>query len=234
MTDTVDGFQAVIDNSVPGQADLVIEPGTATRRAALHEAVSSVAVVPFAFAFGLLAAVPVAVVMLFAGTGWRPVWPTALAIGSSAAVLAWAASAVRAFTCVRRVRFAPVPGPTSVTIVKGSGRAVPQPISRVRRVRIDHTVEEPYPGDARPPDVTASLAVVMTNGVTFTCSLPSEADTGQLHRTLTEALAPTVPVDLYARRSTRAEPPAAPEDHSRTSWWGALGHGGSTGGGGGC
>ncbi|MGW2399408.1 hypothetical protein ACWCYY_22885 [Kitasatospora sp. NPDC001664] len=223
-----------IDRSDPEVIDLVLGEGDGSLRHAARGSLRAACAVPLLFGLGALLAFPVSAVMLFAGTGWGPVLVTTGIAGGLAVVVMTALYLHTVlFLEVHRLRLSPAPAPTAFTVVRGVRavrRARPQPLTGLRHVRIDHTIVEPYDGDPSPGTVTRILTVLLEHGRIAPVHLPWGTDTAALHRELQEVLAPAVPVDLFVRRLRRK--PLPPEDHHAGIPFGALGHGGSTGGGG--
>ncbi|WP_327681425.1 hypothetical protein [Kitasatospora sp. NBC_00458] len=201
-----------MDRSDPGVLDLVLWERGGSLRYAVTTSLGSVMAVPALFLLGVLASSPVAVVMLFTGTGWGPVWSVAAVIGGAAAVAGWAFLTRSAFHEVHRLRFAPADGPATVTLVRGARAGRPLPVSVLQCIRIEHSTEEPYDGDPRPTTVTVTLTALLAGHRLVPKSLPPDTDTAALHRELRAALSPVVPVELRVRHRRRARPvpPRAP------------------------
>ncbi|MFC5643185.1 hypothetical protein [Kitasatospora cinereorecta] len=224
---------AWVDRSDPDVIDLVLREGGGSLRYAARSSLDAVRAAPLAFVFGALLALPVYIVMLLAGTGWGPVRVAAGIAGALYATVQALLTVSSAFVLnVHRLRFSPAAAPATVAVVRGARTGRPRPLTKVRRIRIDHSTEEPYDGDPRPETVTITLTVLLAHRRIPPATLSPQIDTAALHHELHEFLAPVVPVDLFVRHHRRPEPPP-PQDnpHSRIEW-GALGHGGSTGGGG--
>ncbi|MET8627889.1 hypothetical protein ABZW30_29810 [Kitasatospora sp. NPDC004669] len=228
--------RVLIDRSNPDVLDLVLVEQGGSLRYALATALQAVIAAPVLFLYSVLFSLPLYIVMLFAGTGWGPVWAAAGIAGGAGAVIGWALLVRLIFRHVHRLRFTPSAEPTAVALVRGARADRPMPITEVRRIRIDHSTEEPYDGDPRPRSVTITVTVLLEHGKLPQQSLPQDTDTTALHRELYEALSPGVAVDLHVHHHQRPEPPPPPPVSNRpgnSGWWSAIGHGGSTGGGGG-
>lgn len=222
-----------LDRSVPGVLDLALRGSGGSLGHAVPASLGSVMAVPALFMPGALLSTPLVVVLPFAGTGWGPVRTAAGIVGAVASPAGWAPAVHAVVRGVDRLRFATVPGPpTTVTPVRGARAGRPKPAAELRQIRIDHCVEEPYDGDPRGSTSTVTLTVLLRHGRIPPKSLPPSTDAAALHRQLREALAPAVAVDLHARRYERPRPPPPPSLYRHTSAYrGAIGHGGSTGGG---
>ncbi|MFD8749570.1 hypothetical protein ACFV0O_01085 [Kitasatospora sp. NPDC059577] len=227
--------RVLMDRSNPDVLDLVLAERGGSLRYALTASLQAGIAVPVLFLLSVFVSLPLYIVMLFAGTGWGPVWAAAGIIGGAGAVVGWVLLVRAIFRHVHRLRFSPCTGPATVVLVRGARADRPMPITEVRRILIDHSIEEPYDGDPRPRSVTVTVTVVLGRGELPQQSLPQDTDATALHRELYEALSPTVTVDLHVRHRQRPEPPPPPPVSKRSAgdgWWGAIGHGGSTGGGG--
>ncbi|MFD7580156.1 hypothetical protein [Kitasatospora sp. NPDC059817] len=223
--------RVLMDRSNPGVLDLVLVERGGSLRYALTAALQSVIAAPVLFLYGALFSLPLDIGMLFAGTGWGPVWAAAGIAGGACAVIGWALMVRLVFRTVHRLRFAPSAEPATVVLVRGARADRPMPVTEVRRIRIDHSTEEPYDGDPRPRSVTITLTVLLERGELPQRPLPQDTDTTALHRELREALPPAVEVDLHVSHHQRPAPPPPPSVSDRRSWnHFRYGHGGSTGG----
>ncbi len=129
-----------------------------------------------------------------------------------------------AFRSVTRLRFSPAAAPDTMTLVRGSRTDPPRPLTDVQQIWIDHSVVESHEGDRKPVSAKITLNVLLKNGrlIRPMPILPWTTDTTPLFQQLERALAPTaVQVDLVVERRVQSPP------------WMAIGHGGSTGSGGG-
>ncbi|MER7822236.1 hypothetical protein ABTX85_06690 [Streptomyces sp. NPDC096097] len=129
-----------------------------------------------------------------------------------------------AFRSVTRLRFSPAAAPDTMTLVRGPRTDRPRSLTGVQQIWIDHSVVESYKGDRKPVSAKITLYVLLKNGrpIRPIPILPWTTDSTPLHQQLEQALAPTtVQVDLVVERRVESPP------------WMAIGHGGSTGGGGG-
>ncbi|MFE6052984.1 hypothetical protein ACFQ6N_19680 [Kitasatospora sp. NPDC056446] len=224
--------RVLLDRSDPEVLDLVLAERGGSLRYALTAALQSVIAVPVLFLVGALLSLPLDIAMLFAGTGWGPVWEAAGIAGGAGAVIGWVLMVRAVFRHVHRLRFAPSAEPATVVLVRGAGADRPLPVTEVRRIRIDHSTEEPYDGDRAPRSVTVTLTVLLAHGRLPRLSLPEDTDTAALHRELSEALSPAVAVDLHVRHRRRPEPPPPVSHRAGSSGWlSTIGHGGSTGSG---
>ncbi|MET9654827.1 hypothetical protein ABZZ44_31765 [Streptomyces sp. NPDC006460] len=217
-----------VDRSNPDVIDLVLQEGGGSLRHAARSSLGMVRALPLWAAIGVLCTLPVYIVMLFAGAGWGPVWAVAGVVGAVGAVFGALAGACLAFLDVHRLRFSPATMPATVALVRGARTGRPRPLAKVRRIRIDHSVEEPYDGDPLPESVTITLTVQLQHGRTRSTSLSPETDTVALHRELHQALTPVVQVDLFVRHHRRPKP--LPPDPHRKIAWDALGRGTGAGG----
>ncbi|WP_371589365.1 hypothetical protein [Streptomyces virginiae] len=128
-----------------------------------------------------------------------------------------------AFRSVTRLRFSPAAAPTTMTLVRGPRTDRPRPLTDVQQIWIDHSVVESYKRDRKPVSAKITLYVRLKNGRTIRPMpiLPWTTDTAPLYQQLQQTLAPTsVQVDLVVQHRVQSPP------------WMAIGHGGSTGGGG--
>ncbi|MFB7947525.1 hypothetical protein ACFC6L_21725 [Kitasatospora phosalacinea] len=215
-----------IDRSAPDAIDLVLTDDDPSPRYAARVSRDVGRGTPLLFLLGTLLGLPVYVVMRFAGAGWGPVWAAVGIAGAVGAVVPAAVAVYAAFFLrVHRLRFSPAAAPDTVALVRAARAARPRPLTEVRQIRIDRVVEEPYEGDPGPETVTVTLTVRLARGWVPPRPLPPDTDTTALYRELHDLLAPTVPVALFVRRHRRSVPPPPGRDY------GALGHGGSTGGG---
>ncbi|WP_030721698.1 hypothetical protein [Streptomyces sp. NRRL S-237] len=128
-----------------------------------------------------------------------------------------------AFRGVTRLRFSPAAAPTTMTLVRGTRTDRPRPLTDVQQVWIDHSIVESYEKHRKPVSAKINLHVLLKNGrlIRPMPILPWTTDTTPLYEQLHQTLAPTaVQVDLVVQRRVQSPP------------WMAIGHGGSTGGGG--
>ncbi|MEV7561527.1 hypothetical protein [Streptomyces sp. NPDC089795] len=175
-------------------------------------------------AAGVLYGTPLYVVMAVLGQGPGRIWA---AVGIAAVVgllVNTFAILYGAYRNVTRLRFSPAAAPDTMTLVRGSRTGRPRPLADVRQIWIDHRVVESYKSDRKPVSGKIVLHVLLRNGrpVRAMPVFPWTTDTTPLHRQLERTLAPTaVQVDLVVERRVQSPP------------WMAVGHGGSTGGGGG-
>ncbi|MFG2869586.1 hypothetical protein [Streptomyces sp. NPDC048338] len=217
-----------VDRSNPDVIDLVLREGGGSLRHAAKGSLGMARAVPLLAAIGVLCALPAYIVMLLAGTGWGPVWTVAGIAGAVGAVLGAAAGVYLAFLDVHRLRFSPATTPATVTLVRGTRTGRPRPLTTVRRIRIDHSTEEPYDGDPLPESVTVTLTVHLRHGRTRSTSLSPATDTTALHRELHQALTPGIQVDLFVRHHRRPKPP--PQDPHRRISLDGVGRGTGAGG----
>ncbi|AUY53654.1 hypothetical protein [Streptomyces sp. CB01881] len=90
--------------------DLILRGFGGSLGYAVLASLGSVMAVPVLFVLGALLSTPLAVVLLFAGTGWGPVWAAAGIVGAVASLVGWALAVHAVLRGVYRLRFAPVPG----------------------------------------------------------------------------------------------------------------------------
>ncbi|MFD8891810.1 hypothetical protein [Streptomyces sp. NPDC059566] len=128
-----------------------------------------------------------------------------------------------AFRGVTRVRFSPAAAPDTMTLVRGSRTGRPRPLADVQQIWIDHSIMESHEGDRKPVSAKIALCVLLKNSRRLRPMplLPWTTDTTPVFQELEQILAPAaIQVDLVVQRRVQSPP------------WMALGHGGSTGGGG--
>ncbi|MFG2823997.1 hypothetical protein ACGFX4_31785 [Kitasatospora sp. NPDC048365] len=216
-----------VDRSDPDAIDLVLTGDDPSPRFAAGVSLDVGRSLPLLFLLGTLLAVPVCVVMRLAGAGWGPVWAAAGIAGAIGAVVPATVVVYTAFFLrVHRLRFSPAAAPTTVALVRAARAARPRPLTEVRQIRIDRSVEEPYEGDPLPETVTVTLTVRLAHGWVAPKPLPADTDAAALYRELHELLSPAVPVALFVRRHPRPVPPPPSKID-----FGALGRGGSSTGG---
>ncbi|MFF7456639.1 hypothetical protein [Kitasatospora sp. NPDC008115] len=189
--------------------DLVLEPGGGSWPAAVLLVLRQLAVllaVGLAFLPAGMLLVGVAVIV---GATLVAAVTVCAALWVSAALVLWPFVAAGELREVRRVQFAPAQAPTELRFVRGARADAWVPISDLRRIQLDETVEEPYEGDPEPAGHTLDLTVVtLTGGDGRPHRAPKGTDADALQRSLEDLLGPAgVPVLRRTERSVRRKPP---------------------------
>ncbi|MFD0347005.1 hypothetical protein ACFQ0M_15040 [Kitasatospora aburaviensis] len=130
------------------------------------------------------------------------------ALWAAAALLLWPFAAVAELRSVRRVQFAPAGAPTELRFVRGARADAWAPISGLRRIQLDETVEEPYEGDPEPAGRTLAITVVtLTGDDGRPHRAPDGTDVDALQRSLEQLLGPAgIPVLRRTERRVRPKP----------------------------
>ncbi|MER7703844.1 hypothetical protein ABTX81_13190 [Kitasatospora sp. NPDC097605] len=126
----------------------------------------------------------------------------------AAALVLWPFVAAAELRAPRRVQFAPAGAPTELRFVRGARADAWTPISGLRRIQLDESVEEPYEGDPEPAVSTLDITVVVATGADGgRRRAPKGTDADALHRALKDLLGPAgVPVLRRTERRVRPEP----------------------------
>ncbi|MFJ4669200.1 hypothetical protein [Kitasatospora purpeofusca] len=129
------------------------------------------------------------------------------ALWAAAVLLLWPFAAVAELRSVRRVQFAPAGAPTELRFVRGARADAWGPISGLRRIQLDESVEEPYEGDPAPAVRTLTVTVVTSTGGEGPRSTPKGTDVDALQRSLEDLLGPAgVAVVRRTERRSRPKP----------------------------
>ncbi|MER5642112.1 hypothetical protein ABT095_34885 [Kitasatospora sp. NPDC002227] len=110
------------------------------------------------------------------------------------------------FRDVRRVEFAPAGIPQQLRLVRAGRPGEWLPVSRLKCVRIDQLIMDPYDGDLRPPSSSFAVSLVMDYGTEGTCGSVDgepEALVVELGALLRGA---GVPLELETTHRTRSKP----------------------------
>ncbi|MEK2488881.1 hypothetical protein WN990_04900 [Kitasatospora purpeofusca] len=189
--------------------DLVFESGGGSWPAAALLVVRTLGVL---FAVGLVfvpAAILVVAVAVILGATFVGMVTVCGVLWVAVPLLLWPFGAVAELRSVRRVQFTPAGAPTELRFVRGARAGAWAPISGLRRVQLDESVEEPYEGDPTPAVRTLTLTVVTTTGGEGPRSAPKGTDVDALQRSLEDLLGPAgVAVVRRTRRSVRRKPSA--------------------------
>ncbi|MEV0188592.1 hypothetical protein AB0I39_08675 [Kitasatospora purpeofusca] len=188
--------------------DLVFEEGGGSWPAAVLLVLRTLGVlfvVGLAFLPAAILVVSVAVVL---GATFAGMVTVCAVLWATVPLLLWPFGAVAELRSVRRVQFTPAGAPTELRFVQGARPGAWGPISGLRRVQLDESVEEPYEGDPAPAVRTLTLTVVTSTGGEGPHSAPKGTDADALHRSLEDLLGPAgVAVVRRTERRVRKKPP---------------------------
>ncbi|MFE7559083.1 hypothetical protein [Kitasatospora sp. NPDC057500] len=189
--------------------DLVLEAGGGSWPAAVLlvlRALATLLAVGLAFLPAVLLVVMVAVIV---GATFVAAVTVCGVLWAGAALLLWPFLAVAELRSVRRVQFTPARAPTEMRFVRGVRADAWAPISGLRRIQLDESVEEPYEGDPAPAARTLTITVVTSAGGDGPRRAPDGTDADALQRSLKDLLGPAgVPVLRHTERRVRPKPPA--------------------------
>ncbi|MFB8173315.1 hypothetical protein ACFC60_35745 [Kitasatospora purpeofusca] len=190
--------------------DLVFEPGGGSWPAAALLVVRALAVLLAVGLAFLPAGILVVAVAVIVGATFVGAVTVCGALWAAAALLLWPFLAVAELRSVRRVQFAPAGAPTELRFVRGARAGAWAPISGLRRIQLDESVEEPYEGDPAPAVRTLTVTVVTSTGGEGPRSAPKGTDADALQRSLEDLLGPA-DVAVVRRTERRSRPkPSAP------------------------
>ncbi|MFJ4090477.1 hypothetical protein ACIPYS_02745 [Kitasatospora sp. NPDC089913] len=188
--------------------DLVFEPGGGSWPAAALLVLRALVVLPATGVVALPVGVIVVVVAVIIGATFAAAATVCALLWLSGALVLWVLFAVAELRSVRRVQFAPARAPTELRFVLGARTGAWAPISDLRHVRLDESVEEPYEGDPAPAARTLAITVVTSTGGEGPHSAPKGTDADALHRSLEDLLGPAgVRVVRRTERRVRRKPP---------------------------
>ncbi|MER5351271.1 hypothetical protein ABT093_13160 [Kitasatospora sp. NPDC002551] len=188
--------------------DLVFEPGGGSWPAAALLVLRMLAVVFAVGAVFLPVGMLLVEVAVIVGATFVGAVTVCAVLWVSAALVLWPFVAAAELRSVRRVQFAPARAPTELRFVRGVRADAWAPISGLRRVQLDESVEEPYEGDPAPAARTLTITVVTSTGGDGPRRAPDGTDVDALQRSLKDLLGPAgVPVLRRTERRVRRKPP---------------------------
>ncbi|WP_030391362.1 hypothetical protein [Kitasatospora purpeofusca] len=187
--------------------DLVFEPGGGSWPAAALLVVRALAMLLALGVVFLPAGILVVAVAVIVGATLVGAVTVCGALWAAAVLLLWPFAAVAELSSVRRVQFAPAGAPTELRFVRGARAGAWAPLSGLRRIQLDESVEEPYEGDPAPAVRTLAVTVVTSTGGEGPRSAPKGTDADALQRSLEDLLGPAgVAVVRRTERRVRPEP----------------------------
>ncbi|WP_405004177.1 hypothetical protein OHV13_07165 [Kitasatospora purpeofusca] len=209
--------------------DLVFEPGGGSWPAAALLVLRTLAVL---FAVGLAflpAGILVVAVAVIVGATFVGAVTVCGALWAAAALLLWPFVAAAELRSVRRVQFAPARAPTELRFVRGARAGTWAPVSGLRRIQLDESVEEPYEGDPEPAVRTLDITVVTLAGDDGRPHrAPKGTDADALQRSLEDLFGP---VGVAVVRRTERRVRRRPRPPSGGGWvYGGSGSANSGGG----
>ncbi|MCX4685000.1 hypothetical protein OG401_11885 [Kitasatospora purpeofusca] len=208
--------------------DLVFESGGGSWPAAVLLVLRALAVLLAVGVAFLPAAILVVAVAVIVGATFVGAVTVCGALWAAAVLLLWPFLAVAEVRSVRRVQFAPAGAPTELRFVRGARAGAWAPISGLRLIQLDESVEEPYEGDPAPAVRTLTVTVVTSTGGEGPRSAPKGTDVDALQRFLEDLLGP-VGVAVVRRTERRAR--RRPRPPSGGGWvYGGSGSANSGGG----
>ncbi|MFC5661963.1 hypothetical protein ACFP3U_03090 [Kitasatospora misakiensis] len=213
--------------------DLVFEPGGGSWPAAALLVLRTLGVllamgVAFLPAGLLLVEVAVIVGATFVGTV-----TVGAVLWASAVLVLWPFAAVAELESVRRVQFAPAQAPTELRFVRGARADAWAPISDLRHIQLDETVEEPYEGDPAPAVHTVDITVVTLTGADGRSHrAPKGTDVDALRRSLEDLFGPAGGLVRHRTERRVRRKPRTPSGGWAYGGSGSANSGGSFSGGG--
>ncbi|MDY0815724.1 hypothetical protein [Kitasatospora purpeofusca] len=187
--------------------DLVFEPGGGSWPAAALLVLRTLAVLLAVGVVFLPAGMVLVEVAVIVGATFVGAVTVGAALWVSAVLLLWPFVAAGELRSVRRVQFAPARNPTELRLVRGARADDWAPISGLRRIRLDETVEEPYEGDPEPAGRTLDITVTVAGDDGRPHRAPKGTDADALQRSLEDLFGPVgIPVLRRTERSLRRKP----------------------------
>ncbi|WP_344342918.1 hypothetical protein [Kitasatospora putterlickiae] len=209
--------------------DLVLEPGGGSWPAAGLLVLRTLAVLLAVGVVFLPAVILLVVVAVVVGATFVGAVTVCGALWASAVLVLWPFVAAGELRSVRRVQFAPVRAPAELRFVRGAGAGAWAPISGLRRIQLDESVEVPYEGDPEPAGRTLDITVVTATGDDGggRHRAPKGTDADALQRALEELLGPA---GVRVLRSTERRVRPKPQPPSGGWVYGGSGSANSGGG----
>ncbi|WP_328957250.1 hypothetical protein [Kitasatospora purpeofusca] len=187
--------------------DLVFEPGGGSWPAAALLVLRTLAVLLAVGVVFLPVGMLLVEVAVIVGATFVGAVTVCAALWVSAVLLLWPFVAAGELQSVRRVQFAPARNPTELRFVRGARADDWAPISGLRRIQLDESVEEPYEGDPEPAARTLAITVVTSTGGEGPHSAPKGTGADALQRSLEDLLGPAgVAVVRRTERRVRRKP----------------------------
>lgn len=188
--------------------DLVFESGGGSWPAAARLVLRMLAVLLAVGVVFLPAGMLLVEVAVIVGATFVGAVTVGAALWVSAVLVLWPFVAAGELRTVRRVQFAPARNPTELRFVRGARAGAWAPISGLRRIQLDETVEEPYEGDPAPAGRTLDITVVtLTGDDGRPHRAPDGTDVDALQRSLEDLFGPAgVPVLRRTERRARRKP----------------------------
>ncbi|WP_395296617.1 hypothetical protein ACF9IK_26610 [Kitasatospora hibisci] len=188
--------------------DLVFESGGGSWPAAAFLVLRTLAVLLGVGLAFLPAGILIVVVVVIVGATFVGAVTVCGVLWAAAVLLLWPFAAVVELRSVRRVQFAPARAPTELRFVRGARAEAWAPISGLRRIQLDETVEDPYEGDPEPAVRTLAITVVtLTDDDGSPHRAPDGTDVDALQRSLEDLLGPAgIPVLRRTERRVRPKP----------------------------
>ncbi|MFE1788094.1 hypothetical protein ACFW7J_06800 [Streptomyces sp. NPDC059525] len=215
MTAHSPGAPGSVERGRSGTTDVVLRAGAPSWLTVPHLLGSAALSALGTGLLGLALVLPVAVIVLFSGTGWAMVGVVALWMVSVAVAAGFAGALAVACFQVYRIRFSAAGDPPGVRLVRGLGSGPWQPIEEPDRLRLEQEIEEPYAGDPLPATRVLTLRLIRDDSEVCRAVLPPDTDARQLLTALEQALGRVVLLELHVKRTTRPAPRRGPGPRNR-------------------